>query len=112
MFTIHGITTSSGNVGWAIIKDKTSIVKEFTDFESAWSYLDAIEDSEDSEAKTMALKTVKSGDYIKRKADSKAVYIKGDYIRSLKGFECTDVSDINKTIVIKSDKLVFVGFTY
>lgn len=60
----------------------------------------------------VTIKTVKSGDYIKRKADSKTVYIKGDYIRSLKGFECADTSDINKTIVIKSDKLVFIGFTY
>ena len=60
----------------------------------------------------VTIKTVKPGDYIKRKADSKAVYIKGDYIRSLKGFECADVSDINKTIVIKADKIVFIGFTY
>ena len=60
----------------------------------------------------VTIKTVKPGDYIKRKADSKTVYIKGDYIRSLKGFECTDTSDINKSIVIKSDKLVFIGFTY
>lgn len=60
----------------------------------------------------ITIKAVKSGDYIKRKEDSKTIYIKGDYIRSLKGFECVDVSDINKTIVIKSDKLVFIGFTY
>jgi hypothetical protein len=60
----------------------------------------------------VTIKNVKPGDYIKRKADAKAVYIKGAYIKSLKGFECADVSDINKSIVIKSDKLVFVGFTY
>ena len=60
----------------------------------------------------VTIKAVKSGDYIKRKQDAKTVYIKGEYIRALKGFECADVSDINKTIVIKSDKLVFVGFTY
>ncbi len=60
----------------------------------------------------VTIKQVKPGDYIKRKADSKTVYIKGDHIRALKGFECADVSAINKTIVIKSDKLVFVGFTY
>ena len=58
------------------------------------------------------IKSVKPGDYIKRKEDAKAVYIKGDYIKSLKGFECTDAEDINKTIIIKSDKPVFVGFTY
>lgn len=60
----------------------------------------------------ITIKAVKPGDYIKRKHDAKTVYIKGGYIRALKGFECTDAEDINKTIVIKSDKLVFVGFTY
>jgi hypothetical protein len=60
----------------------------------------------------ITIKQVKSGDYIKRKADSKTVYVRGDYIKALKGFECADVSDMNKTIIIKSDKLVFVGFTY
>lgn len=60
----------------------------------------------------ITIKSVKNGEYIKRKADAKTIYIKGEYIRSLKGFECADVSDINKTIVIKADKLVFVGFTY
>ena len=60
----------------------------------------------------VTIKSVKPGDYIKRKEDAKTVYIKGAYIKSLKGFECTDTDDINKTIVIKSDKLVFIGFTY
>lgn len=60
----------------------------------------------------ITIKSVKPGEYIKRKADAKTVYIKGAYIRSLKGFECTDTEDINKTIVIKADKLVFIGFTY
>lgn len=60
----------------------------------------------------ITIKNVKPGEYIKRKEDAKTVYIKGAYIRSLKGFECTDTEDINKTIVIKADKLVFIGFTY
>ena len=61
---------------------------------------------------TLTIKQVKPGDYIKRKADSKAVYIKGAYDRATKSFECTDTEDINRVIYIKSDKLVFVGFAY
>lgn len=60
----------------------------------------------------VTIKNVKPGDYIKRKADAKAVYVKGEYCRTSKAFECYDADDINKTIMIKSDKLVFVGFTY
>ena len=60
----------------------------------------------------VTIKSVKPGDYIKRKADSKTVYTKGAYCKASKAFECTDTEDINKTIMIKSDKLVFIGFTY
>lgn len=58
------------------------------------------------------IKTVKQGEYIKRKADAKTVYIKGAYDRSTKSYECTDTEDINKQIYIKADKPVFIGFTY
>ena len=60
----------------------------------------------------VTIKQVKSGDYIKRKADAKTVYVRGAYCKASKGFECADTSDMNKTIIIKSDKLVFIGFTY
>jgi hypothetical protein len=109
MFTINEITTVKGSIGWAIIKDKTSIVKEFTSIEAACAYLDAVEDGE---AKPVALKNVKPGDYVKRKADSKAVYIKGAYDKTTKSFELRDVEDICRSIFVKADKTVFIGFTY
>ena len=55
---------------------------------------------------------VKAGDYIKRKADSKAVYMKSDYDRATKSYACVDVEDVCRVIYIKADKAVFVGFTY
>ena len=60
----------------------------------------------------ITLKSVKPGDYVKRKADSKAVYIKGAYDRTTKSFELKDVEDINRCVYVKSDKIVFIGFTY
>ncbi len=63
-------------------------------------------------ATTLTMKQVKSGEYIKRKIDAKAVYIKGAYDRATKSFSCIDADDICKEIFIKADKLVFVGFTY
>ena len=62
--------------------------------------------------KNITLKSVKPGDFVKRKADSKAVYIKGAYDRTTKSFELIDTDDINKVVYIKADKLVYVGFTY
>lgn len=60
----------------------------------------------------ITLRNVKPGDFVKRKADSKAVYIKGAYDRATKSFELKDVEDINRCIYVKADKLVVVGFTY
>ena len=60
----------------------------------------------------ITIKSAKPGEYIKRKADSKAIYIKGDYDRTTKSYACVDVEDICRTIYIKSDKVVCVGFTY
>jgi len=62
--------------------------------------------------KTIALRNVIKGDYVKRKADSKAVYIKGDYDKTTKSFELIDVEDICRCIYVKADKPVVVGFTY
>jgi hypothetical protein len=58
------------------------------------------------------LRSVTKGDYVKRKADSKAVYIKGDYDRTTKSFELKDVEDINRCVYVKADKIVVIGFTY
>ena len=61
---------------------------------------------------TITIKNVKPGDYVKRKSDSKAVYIKGDYDRTTKSFELQDVEDINRCVYVKADKIVVIGFTY
>lgn len=58
------------------------------------------------------IKNLKKGELIKRKADAKQVYIKGDYDRASKSFSCIDYEDINHEIFIKADKIVFYGFTF
>lgn len=61
---------------------------------------------------TIKLKDVKKGEYFKRKADAKKVFIRGDYIREDKKFECQDFDDINHFVYLKGDTLVFVGFEF
>jgi small nuclear ribonucleoprotein (snRNP)-like protein len=62
--------------------------------------------------KQQTIKTIKKGEYIKRKPDAKAVYIRGEYCRISKAYSCIDADDMNREIFIKGDKIVFVGFTY
>lgn len=52
--------------------------------------------------------TVKQIDYPKEKQ----VYIKGDYIRSIKKYSCTKFSDINEEYFFKPDKEVFTDFVF
>ena len=58
------------------------------------------------------LSDLKKGEYIKRKADARKVYRKGDYIRSEKKFSCMDTDDISREILLKGDTMVYVGFDY
>lgn len=58
------------------------------------------------------IKAVKNGEYIKRSADAKRVYIRGQYCRANRAYECMAADDINKTIYIKPEKIIFFGFTY
>jgi len=59
-----------------------------------------------------ALRALKKGEYIKRTATAKAVYVKGEYVPSMRAYECHAFDDICKTIFIKSEKPVFFGFTF
>ena len=63
-------------------------------------------------SQVIALRNVKPGDFVKRKLDSNKVYRKGSYDRTTKSFELHDVEDICRTIFVKADKPVVVGFTY
>lgn len=61
---------------------------------------------------TAPIKTLKNGEYIKRKADAQKVYIRGEYCREAKAYACRDAEDINREILIKGSTPVFFGFTY
>jgi hypothetical protein len=58
------------------------------------------------------LNEVKPGEYVKRKADSKTVFVKGSYDKSTKAFSLTDTEDISREIFLKGNTPVFVGFEY
>ena len=57
------------------------------------------------------LKEVKKGDFF-RLSESGQVYIKGDYIRSDKKYECYKFYDCNSFSYIKGTRKVYSGFTF
>lgn len=61
---------------------------------------------------TTTIRNVPKGEYFKRKADAKKIYVRGTYDRASKGFECHDTDDVNRSIFIRADRPVVVGFTY
>ena len=63
--------------------------------------------------KKVLLKDVKKGEFIKRKADSKKVYTRGDYDRAYKRFTCDDWDEYQPiTVYLKGNTPVFIGFDF
>ena len=62
--------------------------------------------------KQIELKQVKSGDWFRRKENSKAVFVRDSYCRSVKKIECYDWNDINRFIYLKPSTMVWVDFEF
>lgn len=67
----------------------------------------------DEEHKPEYLKKVKKGDFIKlNNKPNGTVYVRGDYDKGLKAFECYKYDDVNSIRWIKANKIVYIGFTF
>ncbi len=64
----------------------------------------------------MKLKELKKGTFFTKKQINypyeDQVWVRGDYDRSEKRYECHRFSDVNDTQWIKGDREVFTGFTF
>ena len=60
----------------------------------------------------VALKTVKRGQFFRRKENSKKTYTREGYDRSEKKYECHDYEDISGFIYLKGETKVWIGFDY
>ena len=59
------------------------------------------------------LKDIKAGEFFKRKADAVKVYIREEYCRDVKKYQCADCSDVwGNGVQLKGSTIVFVGFDY
>ena len=64
----------------------------------------------------ITVKQLKRGDFFTKKnveePKESQVWIRGDYIREMKKFECQSFYDANKFCYLKGDREVFVEFTF
>lgn len=60
----------------------------------------------------MAVKDVPHGEFVKLKPESNKVYTRQNYNRGDKRYDLDDCDDIGRSIAVKGDRKVFVGFTY
>lgn len=58
------------------------------------------------------IRNTTKGEYIKRTESAKAVYVRGEYVRSKNAFACHAFDDFCKVIYINVDKEVFVDFEF
>jgi hypothetical protein len=67
---------------------------------------------EGEELNAIAIRHQGAGDLIKRQPDAKAVYIINHYDKESDSYSCSNYDDMNREIFIKSNKTVYVGFTF
>lgn len=64
----------------------------------------------------MKLKDLKKGDYFTKKSienpSESQVWVRGDYDKSTKTYDCHNWADVNRFCSIKGDKEVFVEFVF
>lgn len=64
----------------------------------------------------MKIKDLKKGEYFTKKPienpKESQVWIRGDYDRGTRQYECTNFADICKTCSMRGDKEVFTDFTF
>lgn len=61
---------------------------------------------------TAAVQAIAKGEYVRRSADAKATYIRGEYCRADKRYELIDTEDTNRAVYVKRDTVLHIGFTY
>lgn len=58
------------------------------------------------------IELLKKGEFFKRKDGANKTYVRGEYSRPAKAYECHDFDDVNSFIYIKKGKDVFIEFEF
>ena len=68
--------------------------------------------TDQTDSKIVEIRSLKRGEFFTRKQHSNSVYIRGEYDRSYKRFDCANCDDISREIYLKPTAKVWIGFTY
>jgi len=60
----------------------------------------------------MPLSKVPAGEFVRRKPNARATYVRGDYDRASRPYALTDFDDICREIFLPGKSLVWVGFAF
>ena len=68
----------------------------------------------ETHSRQVQLRDVDKGEYIKRKKDSQTIFIKEHYVREdgWNRYCLSDIYDMNRSIFLKVNTMVWVGFTF
>lgn len=61
---------------------------------------------------TVAVESIKAGEFVRRTADAKKTYQRGSFDKSTKRYSLVDCDDVNREVFIKKGTKLFVGFSY
>lgn len=61
---------------------------------------------------TQTVELIKKGEFVKRKADAKGVFTRGDYDQATKRYSLVDTEDHCREVWVKKGTVLFVGFDY
>ena len=61
---------------------------------------------------TRAVEHLPRGEFVKRTADARKVYQRGEYDRSTGKYSLVDCEDVNREVWVKRGTQLHVGFTY
>lgn len=57
----------------------------------------------------IAIEQIKKGEFFKKKEGANKTFVRGEYCRTNKVYECQNWDDINDFIYLKKGKLVYEG---
>lgn len=59
-----------------------------------------------------AVRNVKKGEFVKRKASARKVYIRGEYDRATRRYSLVDFEDHCREVFVPGNATVITGFTF
>ena len=71
-----------------------------------------VKENLDGAPRMVPIQSLPTGEYFKRKPDSKRVFVRGKWNPMARTYNCSAADDMNQEFNVKKDSLVFTDFEY